>query len=63
MRGLDRSALLDQDKLWPLDARAAVARNETALGLRAPVVQVEPDRTVERETPHRNRDDDHGLTH
>ena len=65
MRGLDRSALLDQDKLWPLDARAAVARNETALGLRAPTVQVEPDRTAERETPRRtrDRDDDHGLTH
>lgn len=65
MRGLDRSALLDQDKLWPLDARAAVARNETALGLRAPAVQVEPDRTAERETPRRtrDRDDDHGLTH
>lgn len=31
----------------------------------SPAVQVEPDRTAERETQHRtrDRDDDHGLTH
>ena len=63
IRGLDHTAMLDQDRLWPMHARNAVARNEINLGLRAPSVQVEPDRTAERDSRTRDRDDDHGLSH
>jgi hypothetical protein len=59
LRGVDRK--VDQDKLWPLNASEAVARNEINLGLRAPVVQVEQERETERARPARDRGDDFGL--
>ena len=59
LRGVDRK--VDQDKLWPLNASEAVARNEINLGLRAPVVQAEQERETERARPVRDRGDDFGL--
>jgi hypothetical protein len=47
--GLDQSARLDQDKLWPENATHAVMRSRINLEIRTPVVQVERQPEVERE--------------
>ena len=49
LRGLDQSALLDQDKLWPENATHAVMRSRINLEIRTPVAQVERKPEVERE--------------
>ena len=49
LRGLDQSAMLDQDKLWPENATHAVMRSRINLEIRTPVAQVERKPEVERE--------------
>jgi hypothetical protein len=49
LRGLDQTALLDQDNLWPENARPAVMRSRINLEIRTPVAQVERKPEVERE--------------
>ena len=49
LRGLEQSALLDQDKLWPENATHAVMRSWINLEIRTPVAQVERKPEVERE--------------
>ena len=64
LRGLDQSALLDQDKLWPENATHAVMRSRINLEIRTPVAQVERKPEVEQERsqptpkPERNRERD-----
>ena len=49
LRGLDQSALLDQDKLWPENATHAIMRSRINLVIRTPVAQVERKPEVEQE--------------
>jgi hypothetical protein len=49
LRGLDQSAMLDQDKLWPENATHAVMRSRINLEIRTPVAQVERKPEVEQE--------------
>jgi hypothetical protein len=49
LRGLDQSAQLDQDKLWPENATHAVMRSRINLEIRTPVSQVERKPEVEQE--------------
>ena len=49
LRGLDHSAMLDQDKLWPENATHAVMRSRINLEIRTPIAQVERKPEVEQE--------------
>ena len=49
LRGLDQTALLDQDKLWPENATQAVMRSRINLEIRTPVAQGERKPEVEQE--------------
>jgi hypothetical protein len=66
LRGLDQSAMLDQDKLWPENATHAVMRSRINLEIRTPVAQLERKPAVERERsqpspkPERKRERDDG---
>ena len=66
LRGLDHSAMLDQDKLWPENATHAVMRSRINLEICTPVAQVERKPEVELERsqptpkPERKRERDDG---
>jgi hypothetical protein len=60
LRGLDQSALLDQDDVWPQGARQAVSRSKINLGLRAPRVQSEQSQDLELEKRERSKERDDG---
>lgn len=58
--GLDQSALLDQDEVWPQGARQAVSRSKINLGLRAPRVQAEQSQDLDLEKRERSKERDDG---
>jgi hypothetical protein len=60
LRGLDQSAVLDQDEVWPQGARQAVSRSKINLGLRAPRVQSEQSKDLELEKRERSNERDDG---
>jgi hypothetical protein len=61
LRGEATAPYPTHENCWPVNAEAAVHRNEQNLGLRAP--EVERAREHETETPAHGRDRDGGLTH